>query len=203
MTTQAVSPRNMTLPLEATLGKRRSISWWGMVLLIINEAVIFASLLAAYFYLRFNSPLWPPQGIKLPELTFSGINTAILIISSFFMQWSVMSIKKGRSGTMRMALLIGLILGAIFLAIQVYEYTQLEFKPMDNAYGSLFWGITGVHFTHVLVGLLMNIYIQIRAGAGHFKMDRYQAVENVVLYWHFVDVVWIFIFLSLFISPYW
>ena len=64
-------------------------------------------------------------------------------------------------------------------------------------------GITGLHATHVLVGLLMNAYVQVGAAYGHFSADRRQAVENVALYWHFVDVVWIFIFASLFLSPYW
>ncbi len=203
MATQAVTSGNLTLPREATLERRRSTSWWAMLLIIINEAVIFASLLASYFYLRFNSPMWPPAGIKMPELIFSGINTAILIISSVFMQWGVSSIRKDRPGTMRLALLIGLVLGLIFLAIQVYEYTQLDFKPMDNAYGSLFWTITGIHFTHVVVGILMNVYIQIRAFFHHFNAEHHQGVENIVMYWHFVDVVWIFIFISLFLSPHW
>ncbi len=197
------SDRNLALPLEATLNRHRSISWWAMLMLVINEAIIFASLLASYFYLRFNSPMWPPSGIKLPELTLSSINTVILIVSSVFMQWGLASIRKDRPGTMRLSMLIGLILAIIFLAIQVYEYTQLDFHPADNAYGSLFWGITGVHFAHVTVAVLMNIYIQVRAFFGHFSAERHQGVENVVLYWHFVDIVWVVIFLSLFISPYW
>jgi heme/copper-type cytochrome/quinol oxidase subunit 3 len=173
-----------------------------MVILILNEAVIFASLLASYFYLRFNSVLWPPQGVKLPELTLSSINTIILLSSSFVMQWAVNSIRQGDVGRLRIGLAVAFVMGAIFLGIQIYEYTQLEFMPQDHAYGSLFWGITGLHATHVLMGLLMNAYVQVRAAYGHFGSDRFQGVENVTLYWHFVDVVWIFIFSALFLSPY-
>jgi heme/copper-type cytochrome/quinol oxidase subunit 3 len=174
-----------------------------MVLVIVNEAMVFAALLATYFYLRFNSVLWPPQGVDRPELTLSSINTVILILSSVAMQWAVVGIARGAVGRLRLGLAIAFVLGAIFLAIQIYEYTQLRFLPQAHAYGSLFWSITGLHATHVLVGLLMNLYVQVRAGYGHFSAERRQAVENVAMYWHFVDVVWLFIFTSLFLSAYW
>ncbi len=195
--------RKVSLPRGASLTGARSTSWWAMVIVILNEAVVFASLLASYFYLRFNSVLWPPQGVERPELTLSSINTAILISSSIVLQWAVRGIARGSVGRLRVGLAIAFILGAIFLGIQIYEYTQLRFLPQDHAYGSLFWGITGLHAAHVLVGLLMSAYVQGRAAYGHFSANRRQAVENVALYWHFVDVVWIFIFASLFLSPYW
>jgi heme/copper-type cytochrome/quinol oxidase subunit 3 len=202
MTAPSAREQTLSLPFGSVMTGARSIAWWGMVVLIMNEAVIFAALLASYFYIRFNSVLWPPQGIKLPELTFSSINTAILLGSSVVMQWASSSIRRGEVNRMRMGYLIAFIMGAVFLGIQIYEYTQLDFLPFDHAYGSLFWGITGLHATHVLVGLLMNLYIQIRAALGHFGLERHQGVENVTLYWHFVDVVWIFVFASLILSPY-
>jgi heme/copper-type cytochrome/quinol oxidase subunit 3 len=202
MSTQPVQNHNYALPFSRTMSGPRSTSWLGMVILILNESVIFASLLASYFYIRVNSPLWPPQGVKFPELTISGVNTVILIASSFVMQWAAGSIRQGEVSHLRIGLLIAFLLGAVFLGIQIYEYTQLDFLPQDHAYGSLFWGITGLHAVHVLVALLMNLYLQVRAGLGHFGSDRSQAVENVTLYWHFVDVVWIFVFSSLFLSTY-
>ena len=195
--------RNLSLPFSATLNGSRSVSWWGMVIVILNEAVIFASLIASYFYLRFNSVLWPPQGVSLPELTLSSSNTVILLCSSLAMQWAADGIRRGEVNRLRIGLALAFLLGAVFLSIQIYEYIELEFLPQDHAYGSLFWAITGLHATHVLIGLLMNGYIQVRAAYGHFGSDRHQGVENVTLYWHFVDVVWIFIFASLFLSPYW
>lgn len=202
MTAQTARARKATLPMGATLTGPRSTSWWGMAVVILNEAVIFASLIASYFYIRFNSVLWPPQGVRRPELTLSGINTVILILSSVVMQWALNGIRQGAAGRMRAGLAIAFLMGAVFLGIQIYEYTQLDFLPGDHAYGSLFWGITSLHAAHVLAGLLMNAFLQVRAAFGHFAADRYQAVENVSLYWHFVDVVWIFIFASLFLSPY-
>ena len=194
--------RAPVLPPGGTVSGPRSTSWWGMILIIINEAILFASLLASYFYLRFNSPLWPPQGIQRPELVLSSINTAILLGSSFVMQWGLSGIRKDNSGRLRLGLAIAFVMGAVFLGIQIYEYTQLEFSPQEVAYASLFWTITGIHATHVLVALLMNAYIQVRANLGQFDGARHQGVENVTLYWHFVDVVWVFIFTSLFLSPY-
>ncbi len=202
MTVQSARSRNLSLPFNSAMSGARSTSWWGMVILILNEAVIFASLLASYFYIRFNSVLWPPQGVKLPELTLSGINTIILLSSSVVMQWATSSIRRGEVNRLRIGYLVAFLMGAVFLGIQIYEYTQLPFLPQDHAYGSLFWGITGLHAAHVLAGLLMNAYIQVRAGFGHFGSERYQGAENVTLYWHFVDVVWIFIFSALFLSPY-
>jgi heme/copper-type cytochrome/quinol oxidase subunit 3 len=195
--------REITLPVGASLTGPRATSWWAMLIIILNEAVIFASLLASYFYLRVNSVLWPPQGVDRPELTLSSINTIILIASSIVLQWAVIGIAQGNLGRLRLGLAIAFVLGAVFLGIQIYEYTQLKFLPQDHAYGSLFWGITGIHAAHVLLGLLMNAYVQVRAAYGHFSQERRQAVENVALYWHFVDVVWIVIFISLFLSPYW
>ena len=202
MTVHTERTHNHSIPFNSAMSGPHATSWWGMVILILNETVIFASLLASYFYIRFNSVLWPPQGEKLPELTFSGINTVILLSSSLVIQWAVSSIRRGELNRFRIGFLIAFLMGAGFLGIQIYEYTQLEFLPRDHAYGSLFWGITGLHATHVLVGLLMNAYVQVRAAFGHFGTDRFQAVENVSLYWHFVDVVWIFIFSALFLSPY-
>ncbi len=202
MTAQAARARKMTLPTSAALNGSRSAGWWAMIIIILNEVVVFASLLASYFYIRFNSVLWPPAGVKLPELTLSSINTVILLGSSVAMQWAFSGIRQDDVRRLRVGLGIAFLMGAVFLGIQIYEYTQLDFLPQAHAYGSLFWSITGLHAAHVLAGLLMNAYIQVRAAFRHFTAERYQAVENITLYWHFVDFVWIFIFVSLFLSPY-
>ncbi len=202
MTAQTTRAQKMNLPAGATLSGARSTSWWAMVIVILNEAVVFASLLASYFYIRFNSVLWPPQGVRRPELTLSSLNTVILIGSSLVMQWALGGIRRGALGRLRLGLGIAFLMALAFLGIQIYEFTQLGFLPQEHAYGSLFWGITGLHALHVFAGVLMNGYIQVRAAFGHFTAERYQGVENVTLYWHFVDIVWVFIFASLFLSPY-
>lgn len=191
-----------SLPLPKNTSGRHSTSWWGLVLLIINEAVLFASLLASYFYLRFNSPSWPQDRLERPELLLPIIGTIVLISSSFVMHYAQAGIRQGNSARLRIGLMAGFILGAIFLGIQLYEYHNLPFQPDDDVYASLFYVITGIHGLHVFVGLLMNLFTQIRASTGGFTSTRYETVENIVLYWHFVDIIWIFVFTSLYLSPY-
>ena len=102
---------------------------------------------------------------------------------------------------LRLGLLVTLAFGAVFLAVQGVEYARETFTPRSHAYGSLFFTITGLHGAHVLVGLLMNVVVQVRAWLGHFSRDRHLAVTNVALYWHFVDAVWLAVFASLYVAP--
>jgi cytochrome c oxidase subunit III len=183
----------------------RSTGYWGMVLLIFTEATLFAILLTSYFYLRFQgSPVWPPDGIRKPELTLIAVMTPILLLSSGPMHWAELSIKKGNVGRLRLGLLITFLMGGAFLILQGFEYhtTLREFTPRTDVYGSLFFTITGFHGVHVAVGLLMNLWLQWSAARGRFSAERHLAVENVTLYWHFVDAVWVFILVSLYLSPY-
>lgn len=172
-----------------------------MLILILNEAVIFAALVASYFYIRINSPTWPQANIASPELVLPIIMTVVLVSSSFFMQGAESSIKHGNVKRMRLSMLIAFLLATGFLLLQAYEYSTSEFTPQTASYGSLFFGITGLHGAHVLAAVLMSLFVQVRAGLGHFGERRHLAVENTVLYWHFVDLVWLVIFSVLYLSP--
>jgi heme/copper-type cytochrome/quinol oxidase subunit 3 len=187
--------------LATQVSGSHSVGWWGLICLILNEIVLFASLIASYLYIRFNSPVWPPSGVKPPELILPVIVTVILLSSSVFMQIAQNGIKHDQRARLRIGLLLAFGLGIIFLGFQAYEYMHPDILPTDNAYGSLFFAITGIHGIHVLMAVLMNAYLQLRAALGHFSDRRYQGVENVTLYWHFVDVVWLFIVATLYISP--
>ena len=203
MSADARTTIQMELPPEAELSGSRTIGWWGMLMLILTEATLFAGLLSTYFYLRFTSPTWPTGDIRRPELLLAGINTIILISSSWPIQMAVRSIRRsGSRARLALGLGIGWVLGVLFLSLQMVEYARSDFLPQTNAYGSLFFTITGLHGLHVLVGIALVTVVLIRTWLGHFTQRRYQAVENVVLYWHFVDAVWIFIFASLYLSPY-
>ena len=172
----------------------------GMMLLIATEASFFVYLLFSYFYLASMARgSWPPDGN--PALRLSLPNTIVLIVSSGTMWWAEAGIKRGQQGRLRLGLLVTLLLGLLFLALQGLEYSHQKFTPATHAYGSLFFTITGFHGAHVAAGLLMNIFVQARAWAGHFTATRHLALSNVALYWHFVDIVWIIVFLSLYISP--
>ena len=190
-------------PAEHVTGTR-SPGWWGMVGMISTEATLFATLLVSYFYLRFQSgPEWPPDGIAPPTLELPMVMTALLLGSSIPMHWADSGIRNGKQGRLRAGLLVAFLMGAAFLALMAVEYAEslAEVTPQTNAYGSIFYATTGFHGTHVLVGLLMNLWLQVRAWLGHFDAERHSHVQNVTLYWHFVDAVWIFVLASLYLSP--
>jgi heme/copper-type cytochrome/quinol oxidase subunit 3 len=118
------------------------------------------------------------------------------------MYWAESGIRKGRQGRLRLGLLLTLLLGIIFLAIQGIEYSHKHITPRTNAYGSLFFTITGLHGAHVAAGLLMVAVITARSLLKHFGPGHHDAVTNVSWYWHFVDVVWLSVFTCLYVSPY-
>jgi heme/copper-type cytochrome/quinol oxidase subunit 3 len=172
-----------------------------MALLIINEASFFAYLLFSYFYLAAVAQgAWPPAG--RPELKLAIPNTVILLVSSGTMWWADSGVKKGKMGRLKAGLLITFVLGVIFLAIQGVEYASEPFGLGADAYSSLFYTITGFHGAHVAVGLLMNLVVQIWVWRGLVTPKRHQAVTNIAWYWHFVDVVWLAVFTTLYLSPY-
>jgi len=198
-----MSIRTITLDaLPVYVRGERATGWWGMVLFVATEATIFGCLLASYFYLRVSAPSWPPDGIKFPELMLPIPMTILLVGSSLPMWWAESGIRRGNTGRLRLGLAVAFVLAAAFLIMQGIEYSRKEFAISTDAYGSLFYLITGLHGMHVLVALVMNIVVQLRAWLGHFDRRRNLAVQNLALYWHFVDGVWIFIFAALYLSPY-
>jgi len=176
-----------------------------MAWLIATEATLFASLIASYFFLRFRHGVeWPPDGLPHPELQLPLIMSGLLLSSSIPVHIAESAIKRGNQGVLRLGLALGFALGATFLVLTVaveWPETLHEFTPQTNVYGSLFFTITGFHAMHVLVGLGMSLWTQVRAWRGAFDADRHVTVQNFTMYWHFVDVVWIFVFLTLYLSP--
>jgi cytochrome c oxidase subunit III len=183
----------------------------GMLLFIGSEVMFFAGLFAAYFNARAEAqPNWPPEGYEhvlnpfpsepIPFLPV--IATTVLIISSFTMQWGLGRIKKGDRTGMNRALIITLILGITFLAAQIFDYIELldreGFGINSGIYGTLFYTMTGFHGAHVFGGIVGIFIILVRGLAGQFSANHHIAVEAVSAYWHFVDIVWIFLFLTLY-----
>ena len=183
----------------------RSYAWWGMVCLIATEATLFGLLLGSYFYLRFRTGVtWPPDGIEKPALELPLIMSLILWSSSIPVHLADRAVRRGRQVVFKLGLALGFLLGAVFLAMQLFlEYpeTLAEFTPTTNAYGSLFYTITGFHGAHVIVGLIMSAWTQVRAWRGAFDEHRHVTVQIFVMYWHFVDVVWVFVLATIYLSP--
>jgi len=196
---KALAPSGLTTEVPSG----RGTGWWGMVLLISTEAFLFATLLGSYFYLRFQhgSP-WPPGGITKPELVRPLIMTALLLPSSIPVVWAERGIRKGQQWRLRLGLLATLLMGGGFLALQAVEYSMKlkTFTIKSNVYGSLFYGITGFHGFHVLVGLVMVVWLLAAAVRGSFGYRHHERVRNVAIYWHFIDTVWAAILLSLYLS---
>lgn len=198
----AVEAASYPPSLPSEVSGSRSPGWWGMVFLIMTEAVLFATFIASYFYVEALSPQWPLGGIAKPDLTLPIPMTVILLSSSVPLLWAENGIRHGKQGQLRLGFALSFILGAIFLSLQLIEYSRKDFGLRTNVYGSLFFTITGFHGLHVFIGLLLNALMQVRAWLGHFNERRRLALETTAMYWHFVDVVWIFIFTSLYLSPY-
>ncbi|MBA3350619.1 MAG: heme-copper oxidase subunit III [Actinobacteria bacterium] len=191
--------------LQRHVAGPRSTGWWGMVMLICTETMLFSALIASYFYLRYQlGPEWPPGGIEPPTLELPLIMTAILWSSSIPVHFAERAIMKGNQRRLRLGLALGFVLGATFLAMQLgleYPETLAEFTPTTNSYGSMFYTITGFHGIHVLVGLLFSLWTQVRAWKGAFDAERHVTVQNFTMYWHFVDLVWLFVLSTVYLFP--
>jgi len=178
----------------------------GMLLFIGSELMFFAGLFAAYFNARAAAPLWPPEGFEHviePNLLVISATT-ILVLSSFTMQWGIWRIRKGDRAGMNRALIVTLVLGVLFLSMQAYDYWELlhhepPFGINTGIYGTLFYTLTGFHGAHVFGGVVGISVILLRGLAGQFSARHHVAVEAVSAYWHFVDVVWIALFATLYL----
>lgn len=176
-----------------------------MLLFIGSEVMLFASLFAAYFFVRFNiaDNVWPPlsptgEAYELPIL-LTGINTAFLVTSSFTVWWAEHRLAHGdRSGLIR-GLWVTILLGLTFLIIQINEYAHLDFTPQDQAFGSTFYVLTGAHGLHVFVGLSVLTVMLIRSYKGDFTPTSATPLTAASAYWHFVDVVWVLLFILVYL----
>jgi len=181
----------------------------GMLLFICSEVMFFSGLFAAYFTVRAAAPVWPPivpgdraltEAYNLhAEPWFAAGLTLILIVSSFTCQFAVWSIRRGdRTGFVR-NIAVTLVLGIVFLIGQVYDYATLGFGIADGTFGTTFYTLTGFHGAHVFGGAIMLSVLLYRGLAGQFTSRHHDAVEATSLYWHFVDVVWIALFSTLYV----
>lgn len=172
----------------------------GIIVFLIAESMIFVGLFTAYLAFRAVSPVWPPEGTPERELLLPGINTIILISSSFVIHQADTAVKNNDVGKLRFWFAVTALMGAIFLAGQLYEYNHLEFGLKTNLFASTFYVLTGFHGLHVTFGLLLILGVLWRSlKPNHYSSESHFGVEAAELYWHFVDVVWIVLFLLLYI----
>jgi cytochrome c oxidase subunit 3 len=186
-------------PPEANRSSRVDAQTLGMFLFIISEVMLFGAFFTAYFFLRaVAKDDWPAAGTELPVL-IAGVNTAVLMSSSLTMHWALVAAKNGNKFGMRAGLLTTFLLGLTFLTVQINEYVHIGFAPGDSAQGSIFYSLTGLHGAHVFVGLTLLLFATIRAFRGHFSPEEHRGVEVPGIYWHFVDLMWIVVYTTVYI----
>ena len=185
---------------EANRSSRVEPQLLGMLLFIISEIMVFGAFFTAYFFIRVVSgdDWFPLQGHELP-VAVAGTNTAILVSSSFTLHWAEHSIKRDNHWGLKAGMLATFLLGCTFLFVQINEYIHIGFSPQDFAQGTIFYGLTGLHGAHVFIGLTLLLFVVIRSFRGHFSSAEHRGVEVPGIYWHFVDVMWIIVYFTIYI----
>ncbi len=186
-------------PLAANRSSRVEPALLGMLLFIISEIMVFGAFFTAYFFIRIaNGDPWPAHGTSLP-VQVAGVNTAILVSSSFTIHWAQSSIKKGNRFGLKAGMLITFLLGCTFLFIQINEYANIGFAPQDGAQQTIFYSLTGLHGAHVFIGLLLLLVVTIRSFRGHYSPEEHRGVEVPGIYWHFVDIMWLVVYTTVYV----
>ncbi|QIL01347.1 cytochrome c oxidase subunit 3 [Sphingomonas sinipercae] len=184
---------------------------YGMILFIASEVMFFLGWFWAFYSAAlFPSAVdavggqWPPKGIEvLNPFGFPLLNTLILLCSGTTVTWAHHSLLQGDRKGLKLGLLLTIILGLIFSCIQAYEYIHAPFDFKGNIYGATFFMATGFHGFHVIVGTIFLIVCLIRANRGDFTPRQHFGFEAAAWYWHFVDVVWLFLFVSIYVWGGW
>lgn len=172
----------------------------GIILFIVREVFFFISFFWAFFHSRLSPTIelgvvWPPTGVyPFNPFQVPLLNTVILLSSGVRITWCHQAILSQQNNNRKYSLIVTWILGLYFLSLQWFEYRIATFNISDSVYGSRFYMATGFHGFHVIVGTLLLIVIWIRIVKYHFSNSHHFGFEAAAWYWHFVDVVWLFLF---------
>nr|YP_006665953.1 cytochrome c oxidase subunit III [Blattella bisignata]AFO85476.1 cytochrome c oxidase subunit III [Blattella bisignata] len=177
---------------------------WGMILFIISEVFFFISFFWAFFHSSLSptielGSLWPPMGI-LPfnPLQIPLLNTAILLASGVTVTWAHHGLLEDNYNQSLQGLFFTVVLGIYFTVLQAYEYVEAPFTIADSVYGSSFFMATGFHGLHVIIGTTFLLTCLLRHLFLHFSSGHHFGFEAAAWYWHFVDVVWLFLYVSIY-----
>ena len=171
---------------------------FGVVLFLASELMFFGGLFASYFFLRARVAPWPPEPAELETIP-AAIATAVLAASSGTYLLGVRDARAGHLRGLRVWTIATFVLGAAFLSMQAREWTRLPFEVSTDAYGTLFYAMTGFHGLHVLAGLVLMVVVLGRSWQGAYDRGEIRGVEATGYYWHFVDAVWLALFGTLFL----
>jgi cytochrome c oxidase subunit 3 len=170
----------------------------GVMIWLGSELMFFSGLFAALFTIRAHVPAWPPVGTELDTLQ-AGIFTIILVASSGTMQWAVWLAEHRQREKARTWVIITIVMGAVFVGNQVYEWINLTTRWYTNSYGSVFYITTGLHGLHVFLGLVAMAFLLYRMKGRTGDPGELAAFQGVSYYWHFVDVIWVGLYSALFL----
>ena len=179
---------------------------WGITYFIASEVIFFFSFFWAFFH-RYLAPaiqigaVWPPSGIQpFDPISVPLLNTALLISSGVSVTWAHHAILGRKKKEAITALIITIVQGVLFTFFQAYEYWVAPFTIADSIYGSVFFVATGFHGLHVLIGTTFLLVCLVRLDLNHFSSKHHVGFEVASWYWHFVDVVWIFLYICVYWS---
>ena len=162
--------------------------WWGAALFIATEATLFGTLIATYYYLRFNATHWPPPGVEHPKVALPLILTAILVATTVPIFFAVRAARAGSARLAWLLFLVAVVVQAGYLGVQVHEFlSELDkFSPHDSAYASIYFTIIGAHHAHVVVGMAIELWVlwKLLGGLTNYRMI---GVRVAALYWYFVN----------------
>nr|WGO58021.1 cytochrome c oxidase subunit III [Rhabdoblattella disparis] len=177
---------------------------WGMILFIISEVFFFISFFWAFFHSSLSptieiGSLWPPIGVEpFNPLQIPLLNTAILLSSGVTVTWAHHGLLENNYNQALQGLFLTVILGIYFTMLQAYEYFEAPFTIADSVYGSTFFVATGFHGLHVIIGTTFLLTCLLRHMFYHFSSGHHFGFEAAAWYWHFVDVVWLFLYISIY-----
>jgi cytochrome c oxidase subunit III len=172
----------------------------GLYIFLVSDSMTFIGFFAALLIYRAIMPVWPPEGMPEFELLIPIINTAILVTSSFVMHEGQKALKQDNVQGLQKWFGITAAMGAVFLAGQVYEYSHAEFSLTTNLLASCFYVLTGFHGLHVMTGVLLILCVLWRSRQeGHYSSGSHFGVEAAEIYWHFVDVIWLVLFVLVYL----
>nr|APX40608.1 cytochrome c oxidase subunit 3 [Chaetocnema paganettii] len=177
---------------------------WGMILFITSEIFFFISFFWAFFHSSLTPSieigmLWPPKGINtFNPLEIPLLNTLILLTSGLTVTWAHHSLMENNFKQTMQGLLLTVTLGIYFSILQGYEYMEAPFTISDSVYGATFFIATGFHGLHVLIGSTFLLMCLIRHYLNHFSSIHHFGFEAAAWYWHFVDVIWLFLYISIY-----
>ncbi|MGN6123925.1 MAG: cytochrome c oxidase subunit 3 [Sphingomonas oligoaromativorans] len=180
---------------------RTGLGFWGVAMLVASEAALFSYLLFSYYYLCATAPAgWvlEPAPKMIPGLP----NTLLLLSSSFVAWWGEKGVEKSERRRALIGFGLSFVMGATFASVQVHEWSGKSFGPTTNGYASLYFTTTGFHMAHVVAGLLILLCLFGWTALDFFSPRRRIVVSAGILYWHFVDVVWLFVFTTYYLTPY-